>query len=82
MTSIKPQQNSAPATLGGSLMVKIGSSAGQSRTTPLSKMPMAPGACSSLATAKPSNGNRMPTNTRSPSRISRAAAMTINSRLV
>ena len=63
-------------------MVKIGSSAGQSRNTPLSKMPMALGACNSLATANPKSGSRIPTNTRSPSRISRAAAMTMSSRRV
>ena len=79
ITSLRLPQQRARATLGGSLMVKIDSRAGQSRMTPFSKIPNALGACSSLATAKPKSGSRMPTKTFSPSRISRAAAATINS---
>ena len=46
---------------------------------PFSKSPVAPGACVRLASANAIMGKRMPTKTSSPSRISRAAAATINS---
>src|SRR3984957_4803424 len=46
---------------------------------PFSKRPIARGACVRRATRNASIGSRIPTNTSSPSRISRAAAATINS---
>src|SRR5215469_17906537 len=46
---------------------------------PFSKRPIACGACVRRATRNASIGSRIPTNTSSPSRISRAAAATINS---
>src|SRR6201993_1295427 len=46
---------------------------------PFSKSPMARGAWVRRATRNASIGSRIPTNTSSPSRISRAAAATINS---
>src|SRR5207237_313604 len=48
-----------------------------SRMTPASNNPIAPGAWVRLATQKASKGRRIPTNTTSPSRISRAAAATM-----
>ncbi len=48
---------------------------------PVLKSPVARGACVRLASANAIIGNRIPTNTSSPSRISRAAADTINSPL-
>src|SRR5262245_31488270 len=49
---------------------------------PFSKSPSAPGACVRFAKANATSGSRMPTKTRSPSRICRPAAMTISSRSV
>ena len=46
---------------------------------PFSKSPTARGAWVRFATKNASMGKRMPTNTISPSRTSRAAAATINS---
>src|ERR1700756_903004 len=46
---------------------------------PFSKRPIARGACVRRATRNASIGSRIPTKTSSPSRISRAAAATINS---
>src|SRR2546428_2844549 len=81
ITSRSPVQASAAATLGGSPMVTIGPSGPWSRISPFSKTPTADGACNSLATAKATSGRRMPTNTTSPSRTSRAAAAIIISRV-
>src|SRR5262245_53407229 len=49
---------------------------------PFSKSPSASGACVRFAKANATSGRRMPTKTRSPSRICRPAAMTISSRSV
>src|SRR6266536_6268974 len=72
----------APSRFGGSLMVTTGPRGGVSRITPFSKTPTASGACVETASAKASSGSRMPTNTTSPSRISRAAQATMSSRRV
>src|SRR5215472_16293305 len=69
----------APATFGGSPMVPRNAGAGWSRMRPTSKSPRAVGACELRATAYARIGSRMPTKTRSPSRISREATATINS---
>ena len=82
MISSVPVDQSAPGILGVSLMVMRVSAAGWSRTMPFSKRPIAAGACVRLAKANARSGSRMPTKTRSPSRISRPAAMTISSRSV
>src|SRR6266536_432208 len=79
MISRVPVDQSAPGIFGVSLMVRSVSGAGWSRTMPFSKRPTAPGACVRLAKAKATRGSRMPTKTRSPSWISRPAAMTISS---
>src|SRR6266481_4270226 len=79
MISRVPVDQSAPGIFGVSLMVIRASDAGWSRTMPFSKRPTAPGACVRLAKAKATRGRRMPTKTRSPSWISRPAAMTISS---
>src|SRR5579862_4332987 len=64
---------------GGSPIVYRSSLEGLSRMIPFSKRPIARGACVRRATRNASIGSRIPTNTSSPSRISRAAAATINS---
>src|SRR4029077_19691150 len=64
---------------GGSPIVYRSSLEGVSRMIPFSKRPIARGACVRRATRNASIGSRIPTNTNSPSRISRAAAATINS---
>src|SRR5216683_2187893 len=71
--------HTAPATLGGSPIVPRKASAGRSRMSPTSNSPRAFGACVSRATAYANIGSRMPTNTRSPSWISREATATISS---
>src|SRR5437879_12444993 len=73
---------SAPAMLGGSPIVMIGAAGGEDRMTPFSNRPTARGACRARARANPRSGRRMPTNTTSPSRISRAAAATMTWRRV
>ena len=79
MTSRISVHHTAPVTLGPSDMVTRNASAGESRTTPFSKRPTAPGAWVDRARQKARRGSRMPTNTTSPSRISRAAAVTMSS---
>ena len=69
--------HSAPVTLAGSPMVPRNADAGWSRIRPTSKSPRASGACELRATEYARIGRRMPTNTRSPSRISREATATI-----
>src|SRR5260370_13460641 len=69
--------HSAPETFGGSPIVPRNFSAGWSRIRPTSNSPRAVGACELRATAYARTGSRVPTNTRSPSRISREAAATI-----
>src|SRR5207302_211616 len=77
ITSTSVVHMSAPAMLGGSPIVMIGAAGGEDRMTPFSNRPTARGACRARARANPRSGRRMPTNTTSPSRISRAAAATI-----
>src|SRR5439155_3862714 len=69
----------APVTFGGSPIVPRNSDAGWSRINPTSNRPRALGACALRATAYARIGSRMPTKTRSPSRISREATATISS---
>ena len=69
----------APVTFGGSPIVPRNSDAGWSRINPTSNRPRALGACALRATAYASIGRRIPTKTRSPSRISREATATISS---
>src|SRR5207247_3381131 len=71
--------HSAPATFGGSPIVPRNFSAGASRMRPTSNRPRAFGAWLLRATAYARIGSRMPTKTRSPSRISREATATISS---
>src|SRR5260370_11718262 len=71
--------HSASATFGGSPIVPRKAAAGWSRIRPTSKSPRALAACALRATAYARIGSRIPTNTRSPSRISREATATISS---
>src|SRR5579884_2100666 len=82
MTSESVVHASAPAMFGGSPIVTSGPVGGASRMTPFSKRPITRGACRARARANPRSGSRMPTNTISPSRISRAAATTMICRRV
>jgi hypothetical protein len=77
-----PVDHGAPTRFGGSDIVNSISSDGVSRTMPFSKRPSAVGACVRFASANARSGSRMPTNTTSPSSISRAAAITMSSRSV
>src|SRR5882672_2736481 len=79
MRSIVRAHQVAPRTFGGSPMVYRSSAAGSSRTIPSSNSPIAFGACVRFATTNAMSGRRMPTKTRSPSRISRAACATMSS---
>jgi len=71
--------HSASLTLGPSDIVTRNPRGGLSRMIPFSKTPMAVGACVERARQKARSGSRIPTNTTSPSPISRAAATTISS---
>ena len=79
MMSTSPVAQAAACTFGASLIVYRSGGGTRSRTSPFSNRPMAEGAWVRLARLKASNGRRIPTNTTSPSAISRAAATTISS---
>src|SRR6185503_11462997 len=80
MTSSVVVADVAPKMFGGSPIVNSNSRAASSRISPFSYKATARGAWSDFATRYERRGSRVPTNTVSPSWISRAARSTIRSR--